>query len=179
MKIRIVVDDKIVSIDRTVIEMPELDWSKFDGDPSSPWDDIAAVQFDTERGQGHIEYRDVMTAQATRDNMRPPDWKINQAQFEAMFGWVISLHAARKAEMEAERAKAEEEAAKVRQDAEAAFLAQQQADLERQGEAVVAPAAGSEDLRAEMDELRAKNADLAAKVNAMLQAAKDVGGEVA
>lgn len=168
MKITIVVDDQRVIVDRVGLHMPDLDWSKFDGDPSSPLDDIAAVQFDTGHGQGHIEYREIITAQASRPNMRPPDWMINQAQFEAMFGWVLPLHAARKAEAEAGRAKAEADAEKARQVAiENPLPVNQSAPVDiSQFEAALA-------------EKDAKLADLEAKVNAMLQAAKDVGGEAA
>jgi hypothetical protein len=173
MKTRIVVTDKLVSVDQCVIHMPELDWSAFDGDPNTPWDDIAAVQCDSDRGHARIEYREIATDQAARHNMQPPDWNINLTQFEEMFGWVIPLHAARKAEIEAERAAQEEAAEQVRQEAEAAALAQQKIDLERQqadadrinrGEAAPAPVVDTSQLEAAV---AAKDAEIAA-LNAKL-----------
>jgi hypothetical protein len=182
MKIRIVVDDKLVSVDRCVMPMPELDWTAFDGDPSTPWDDIAAVQHDSDRGQGHVEYREIVTDQATRHNMRPPDWNINQSQFDELFGWVLPLHAARKAEMEAERKAHEAAAEKARAEAEAAALAQQQADADQinRGEASPAPAIDTSQLKAAVAEkdaeiaaLNAKLAAVEAKVDAIVQGVDD------
>ena len=173
MKIRIVVDDQLVSVDGSVLKMLELDWGKFDGDPSSPWDDIAAVQFDSAQGQGHVEYREVTTSQATRHNMRPPDWMIRQSEFDEMFGWVLPLHAARKAEMEAERARVEAEN-------EAAHKAALENPLPKRAATSSFDISHIEAAVAEKDaviaEMQAKLAALEGKVGVFEDAVKEVSG---
>lgn len=178
MKIRIVVDDQLVSVDGSVLKMPELDWGKFDGDPSSPWDDIAAVQFDSAKGQGHVEYREVTTSQATRHNMRPPDWNIRQSEFDEMFGWVLPIHTARKAEMEAERARIEVEEEAARKEAEAAAQAAVKARIDAHNAALLKgePAESSDAKDAVIAQMQAKLAALEGKVGVFEDAVKEVSG---
>lgn len=114
MQITIVTDDKIVLCDGVPVALPNLEWAKFAGDPATPYDDIAAVQFNTDAGQGHIEYKTVVTKQAHRPNMRPPDCTILAADFERDFAWVVPFYNARKAEIDAETAAAEKAAQEAR-----------------------------------------------------------------
>ena len=89
MKITILVDDKAVYVDGRAMRITDLDWSKFFGDPSSKEDDIHAVQFNTERGQGHVEYKNYPTKQLGRPDVPTPDWCIDTAIFEREFAWVL------------------------------------------------------------------------------------------
>lgn len=104
MQITIVVDDKIVLVNRKPLVL-DLDWSVFDMDPSNPDDDVAAVQFDTDAGQGHVEFKTRQTKQVNRPNNRPPDWHINAADFEKYFSFVLPVY-----EATAKKVKAEQEA---------------------------------------------------------------------
>lgn len=101
MIVRIIVDDKIVSLNNRPLKLDNLDWSVFDGDPTTPFDDIHAVHFDDVRGQGHVEYKMVMTKQASRPNIQPPDCPINATDFEA-FAFVIPAYEAKKRQLQAE-----------------------------------------------------------------------------
>lgn len=107
MQITIVVDDRIVIVDGIAAHLPDLDWGhrSFVGDPGTLLDDVSAVQYDTVTGQGTVEYRTLVTRQATRPNVRPPDWYITPADFESNFAWVMPAY--REA---AARQKAEDEA---------------------------------------------------------------------
>jgi len=109
MQITIVVEDRLVLIDRKPLELPELDWSVFDMDPADPNDDVSAVQFDTVAGQGHVEFKTRVTKQSTRPNVRPPDWMINAAEFEKHFGFVIPAYEAKAKKIKAEQAAREAE----------------------------------------------------------------------
>lgn len=111
MQITIVVDDKLVLVDRKPLELPELDWSVFDMDPNDPNDDVSAVQFDTDAGQGHVEFKTRLTKQVTRPNVRPPDWRITAAEFEKHFGFVIPAYEAKAKTVKAEQAAREAEMA--------------------------------------------------------------------
>ena len=87
----IVVDDKIVLVGGVACHLPDLDISSF-RNIGAQHDDIRAVQFDTASGQGHVEYCEVITNEATRPNIKPGNWLIDQATFERKFGWVLPLH---------------------------------------------------------------------------------------
>ena len=52
MQITIVVEDKTVIYEGVAVALPDVDWSVFDGDPSTKWDDVAAVQFDPSKANG-------------------------------------------------------------------------------------------------------------------------------
>jgi hypothetical protein len=147
-QITIIVDDKTVYVDGKGLSIPDLDWGLFNGDPASPWDDIHAVQYDTARKQGYVEYKTVPTAQLGRPDIKPPDWAIDDADFEANFAWVLPVYDAKKlvadAEVEARRIQANEAPAAV--------------------EAVPVDAA----TRDELDELKAQNAALETKLNTLL-----------
>lgn len=104
MQITIVVDDKLVLVNRKPLELPELDWSVFDMDPANPDDDVAAVQFDADTGMGHVEFKTRLTKQLNRPNVRPPDWMINAAEFEKHFGFVIPAYEAKAKKIKAEQA---------------------------------------------------------------------------
>lgn len=107
MQITIVVDDQLVLIDRKPIQLPDLDWSVFDMDPANPDDDVQAVQFDTNTGTGHVEFKTRITKQANRPNNRPPDWLIGQAEFDEHFAFVIPAYEAKRDQLEAEQAEKE------------------------------------------------------------------------
>ena len=173
MQITIIVPDKTVYCDGLAIEMPDLDWSTFDGDPATPWDDIHAVQFNATAGQGHVEYKEILTHQAARPNIKPPSWGISMLDFEANFAWVLPAFAARKAQIEAENAarEAAERAAAEAQAAAPAFSAEP-------GE-WSAPSASSEDLEALKAEIAALK-ESAARNTSSLQNLKTVmeGGGV-
>ena len=111
MQITIVVDDKLVLIDRKPMELPELDWSVFDMDPSNPDDDVSAVQFNTDSGTGHVEFKTRQTKQVNRPNNRPPDWHISAADFEKYFGFVVPAYEAKAKKVKAEIAAYEAERA--------------------------------------------------------------------
>ena len=114
MQITIVVDDKLVMIDRKPLQL-DIDWSVFDMDPSNPDDDIAAVQFDTEAGVGHVEFKTRQTKQVNRPNNRPPDWHISAADFEKHFAFVLPAYEAKLKTVQAEEVarEAEREAQRV------------------------------------------------------------------
>ena len=173
MQITIIVPDKTVYCDGLSIEMPELDWAKFGGDPATPWDDIHAVQFNATAGQGHVEYKVILTGQAARPNIKPPAWNISMLDFEANFAWVLPPFAARKAQIEAENA-ALEAAQKLAAEARAAAPAV----WAEQGE-WSAPKASSEDLEALKAEIAALK-ESAARNTSSLQNLKTVmeGGGV-
>lgn len=106
-QITIIVEDKTVVVDGVAALLPDLDVSKFTGDPTSPWDDIHAVQFNTKTGQGWVEYCVVATGQISRPDMKPPDWGIGKKDFDAMFGWVMPLYEAQITALKAEQEAAE------------------------------------------------------------------------
>jgi len=109
MQITIVVDDRTVLVDRKPLELPELDWSVFDLDPNDPNDDVSAVQFDTNSGQGHVEFKTRLTKQSNRPNVRPPDWHISSAEFEKHFAFVLPAYEAKMQKVKAEMAAREAE----------------------------------------------------------------------
>ena len=115
MQITIVVDDKLVMIDRKPVHLPDLDWAVFDMDPANPDDDVAAVQFDTEAGVGHVEFKTRQTKQVNRPNNRPPDWHISAADFEKHFAFVLPAYEAKLKTVQAEEVarEAEREAQRV------------------------------------------------------------------
>jgi hypothetical protein len=110
MQITIITEDKTVYVDGFAVQLPDLDWSKFNGDPSTPWDDIRAVQFNSERNQGHVEYKTLATSQVTRPDIAPPNWLITSQDFSEKFAWVLPAYEAGKAQAEAQRAAREAEA---------------------------------------------------------------------
>ena len=108
MQITIVVEDKTVICDGVAVPLPDVDWSVFDGDPSTKWDDIAAVQYNTDSKQGHVEYRTIVTGNAMRPNIRPGDMPIDEAHFTAAFGWILEPYGiARDEQVRREREAAE------------------------------------------------------------------------
>lgn len=108
MQITIVVEDKTVICDGVAVPLPDVDWSVFDGDPSTKWDDVAAVQYNTDSKQGHVEYRTIVTGNAMRPNIRPGDMPIDEAYFSAAFGWILEPYAiARDEQVRREREAAE------------------------------------------------------------------------
>lgn len=180
MKIRITTKEKRVSVDNFVIDMPELDWNHecFMGAPNKKWDDVEAVQFDDSPGGArHIELITVVTDDEDQANFRAADKPLNREKFDRLFGWVLPLHAARKAEMEAERARVEAENEAARQAAidNPTPVMSDSAPIVDISHLEAALA----DKDSELAGMRAKQDVLEAKVNAMLQAAKDVGGEAA
>jgi hypothetical protein len=92
MKITIIVPDKTVLVDGRPAILASLDWTPFAGNPSTPWDDIHAVQFDTNEGAGHVEYALVQTSPPVRPNIKPGNWLISQADFDARFAWVLPAY---------------------------------------------------------------------------------------
>ena len=126
MRIKIVIEDKLVLLDQVPVRLPDLDWALFDGDPSSPWDDIHAVEYDSERGMGTVEYKTVRTQQLTRHDIKPPDWYISKVDFDNYFAWVLPYYEEaltkikqEHAEEEANKKAQEEQAEKLRAEAEA------------------------------------------------------------
>ena len=109
MQITIVVDDRLVLVDRKPLELPELDWCVFDMDPANPDDDVSAVQFNTDSGTGHVEFKTRQTKQSTRPNIRPPDWHIGAAEFEKHFAFVLPVYEAKMQKVKAEQAAREAE----------------------------------------------------------------------
>lgn len=164
MQITIIVDDRIVQIDQVPLRL-DLDWSVFDGDPESPWDNIHAVIFDTERGQGHVAYKPVRTSQTARPDMVPPDWYITQADFDEHFSFVVPRWqvAKLKADANAEAAEAAEaraaEEASLRQKSDGGPVAD------------TATAAEVEALKAELEALKAQLTNTDTKLNDTLKAA--------
>lgn len=112
MQITIVVDDRLVLVDRKPLEL-DLDWSVFDLDPHDPNDDVSAVQFDTDVGQGHVEFKTRFTKQSNRPNVRPPDWHIGAAEFEKHFSFVLPVYEAKMKKVKAEQAAREAERANL------------------------------------------------------------------
>ena len=109
MQIAIVVDDKLVLVNSKPLELSELDWSVFDMDPNDPNDDVAAVQFDTDTGMGHVEFKTRLTKQLNRPNNRPPDWFISAADFEKHFAFVLPAYEAKLKTVQAEETAREAE----------------------------------------------------------------------
>lgn len=114
MRIAIVVPDKLVAVDSAPLTLPDLDWSVFSGGPT-PYDDIHAVHFDTQTGQGHVEYAVVVTKEPTRPNIKPGDWPITITDFESRFSWVLAAYADRTAAIKQEMLEAEAAAARAAQ----------------------------------------------------------------
>ena len=153
MQITIVVEDRIVICDDVAVSLPDADWSVFDGDPDSKWDDVAAVQFNTETGKGHVEYRTITTSSPMRPNIRPGDMPIDAAYFEATFAWILQPYAiAREAQEKREREVAE----KAKQAAVEASQAAVSAYRASKGGVPVeaAPLEDVDALKAEMETLR-------------------------
>ena len=184
MRITIVVDDKLVLCDSFPVNLPGVDWSKFAGDPGSPFDDIHAVQFNSERGQGHIEYKEVETRQAARANIKPPDMRIGQAEFDAEFAWILAAYNAERDRLaaNAEQARAAAEKASIEAEAQAAEarrLAIEKASLPQSpDDAPSTPSASAvdvEQLKAALAEQTRMNAETKAKLDALVS---DVAGAV-
>ena len=131
MQITIVVEDKTVICDGFAVPLPALDWAKFDGDPSTPWDDIQAVQYNTDEKQGHVEYRTIVTKPAVRPNIRPGDRHITEAEFIAEFSFVLAPYEAEKARLVAAAEAARAEAERQAQAAYARAEADRKAAIER------------------------------------------------
>lgn len=89
--ITIVVSDHVVLVDSKPVWLHHVDWTQecFTGDAGTVLDDVAAVNFDTVTGQGWVEYKTLTTKQTTRPNVRPPDWRISQVEFDALFAWLL------------------------------------------------------------------------------------------
>ena len=185
MQISIIVPDRTVYVDGFAVELPALDWAKFDGEKNNPWDDISAVQFDTERKSGHVEYKTVATKQTARADMTPPNWLIGEADFANNFAWVLPIYqaererveAAEAARKEAEAKAAEAAAAKAEADRRAAI---DRASLPRDETEPVEPVASKDELEAlqkKLAALQASNELLAQRVAANEDAAiKTLGG---
>lgn len=142
MKLTINVADRVVGVDGEFLHLPALDWSRFGGTVEDPWDDIEAVQYDTELGQGHVEYRAIVTRQPGRPNLKAPDWHIGPDDFTTHFGWVIEAWTARRAEVEEmERMRAAQEPPPPPAESQElielrARVAEMEATLERLGHSV-------------------------------------------
>lgn len=178
MKISIVVDDQIVIVDGVSVKVSSIDWAFFDGDPSTKWDDIAAVQFDTDAGQGHVEYRTIVTGHPLRPNIRPGDWLITATDFDEKFSFVLGPY---KAALEAHRAE-EEEAARKAKEASAArtkesIEAYRAAKLVKalNAEGVEVPAAAADDVEALKTKLEAIERTVSAHNQAFQQLDKIAG----
>lgn len=158
-KITIIVSDKTVVVDGNGVVMPDLDWShpSFTGEPDDLFDDVAAVQFSFELGQGHLEYKWMPTKQAGRPNVRPPNYRIGQAEFEAMFGWVLPEY--QKAFADAEQKRAEFQAA---------------VDAERAAAKEAAAAAQDSGTAQEIEALKAQNKELSDKLAGLDDALKAI-----
>ncbi len=170
MQITIVVDDKTVICDGFGVELPGVDWTRFDGDPASKWDDVQAVQFNTDDKQGHVEYRTVVTVPPVRPNFRPGDWHITAEDFEREFAWILPLYVAERERLMAEQTRAEAAAEHQRlAAAEQAETARREA-IRRASDPGTTPAPPMED----MDELKAKLAALEATVAAQQKAFADL-----
>ena len=173
MQITIVVDDKTVYCGGVAVQIDGLDWAKFNGDPASPWDDIAAVQFNTASSQGHVEYREIETRQAMRPNIKPPDMRIGADEFNEDFAWVLPYYqdavAIQKAE--ADR-RAEQEAVQS-----AAFAAQPQQTASVSSVDIDALRAQLAAQKAENERLAALSESTAAKLDAIFaEVGKEAGG---
>lgn len=108
-QIAVIVDDKMIIVDGVAIHCPRLDMTRL-RDLGAAYDDVHAVQFDTKRGQGHIEYCDVVTDEAARPNIKPGNWQIDATTFENKFGWILPLYQKQAA---ADAAKAQADALNV------------------------------------------------------------------
>ena len=75
MQITIVVPDKTVIVGGVACNLPNLDVAAFQG--AAAYDQIHAVQYNTESGQGHIEYCTVTTTETARPNLKPDNWAID------------------------------------------------------------------------------------------------------
>lgn len=104
MHIIIVVEDRLISVDGKVLQVPNVDWAAFNMDPKDPNDDVVAVHFNTDTGHGHAEFKTLVTKQATRPNSRPPDWQLTKADFEKHFAFVLPAYESRLREVQAEEA---------------------------------------------------------------------------
>lgn len=111
MKITVMVPDKTVVVSGVGHELPDLDWSVFDGDPSTPWDDIRCICINGD--SGYVEYRQIVTQPAHRPNIIPPNLAITEAEFIAKYGFVIEAWQAADAKAKAEEAEAARQRAEL------------------------------------------------------------------
>lgn len=186
MQISIIVPDRTVYVDGFAVELPALDWAKFDGEKNNPWDDISAVQFDTERKSGHVEYKTVPTKQASRPDITPPNWPIGEEDFSREFAWVLPIYQEERARVEAAEAARKEAEAKAAEAAKLKAEADRRAAIDRaslphdETAEPVEPAASKEELEAlqkQLAALQASNELLAQRVAANEEAAiKTLGG---
>ncbi len=158
MQITIVVEDKTVICDGVAVPLPDVDWSVFDGDPSTKWDDVAAVQYNTDSKQGHVEYRTIVTSNAMRPNIRPGDMPIDEAYFNAAFGWILEPYT----QARDEQVRREREAAEAAKRASVKASADALETYRASKGGVVVEAAPLEDV----DALKAKLAELERQVSA-------------
>lgn len=170
MQITIVVEDKTVICDGFAVVMPDIDWAVFDGDPKTPWDDVAAVQYNTKSGQGHIEYRTIVTDGHTRPNIRPGDKPIDAAEWMRSYEWVIPAYVEAREKAKAAEKAAMEAALKATSQASdkalAEYRATKRAKVLRDGVEVEAAAADDvEALKAKLAELESKSEALEGKVS--------------
>jgi len=138
MKIAIIVPDQMVVIDGLGFKLPDIDWNVFLG-AEVAWDDIRAVQFDTDAGVGHVEYCEIVTNPPTRPNIIPANRVISAEEFAHEFGFVLPHW----------------EAAKVR------FEAEEQAAAEARAAARLAPSDDQPRPAADPDEIAALKAEIA------------------
>ena len=164
-QITIIVDDKTVIVGGRAVVLPDLDWSKFNG--ADVHDKIHAVQFDSERGAGHVEYCDVVTEPATRPNHKPHNWLIDAATFEKLFSWVLPSYAEQCAKEDAAQAYAETEVKErvVSISATPGEVENLMADMKAR---LAAAEAKSAEQHAENKRLAAISADTAAKLDAII-----------
>lgn len=148
MQITIVVGDKTVICDGVGVVLPAVDWSVFDGDPTTRWDDIAAVQFNTDSGQGHIEYRTIVTDHPARPNIRPGDMPISADDFQQRFAWILDPY-----KVEASKQRAAAEAVRAKSEA-----ARQQAEADRETSRRAEIDAATSDMREKLAALEAQTA---------------------
>ncbi|MBK8467841.1 MAG: hypothetical protein IPL32_18675 [Chloracidobacterium sp.] len=182
MQITIVVEDKTVICDGVAVPLPDVDWSVFDGDPSTKWDDVAAVQYNTDSKQGHVEYRTIVTSNAMRPNIRPGDMPIDEAHFNAAFGWILEPYT----QARDEQVRREREAAEAAKRASVKAEADRRAAIEKaslprdESEGPLEPVASKaelEDLQKQLAALSASNALLSQRIAANEEAAiKTLGG---
>lgn len=168
MKIKIIVADQIVLCDDAIVHLPNLDWGHvcFTGDPGTVLDDVWAVQFDTETGQGWIEYKMLQTRQAMRPNVKPPDCPITQKEFDDLFGWVMPEYAKGLA--------AQQE--RLAREAEASRIEAERAALESQASRTSADLAAAQDsgTAQEIEALKAQNKELSDKLAGLDDALKAI-----
>ena len=180
MKITIIVDDKNVIMDGVLVHLPNMDWGNkcFTGDPGTVLDDVAAVQFDDDAGQGHVEYKTLLTKQTFRPNVRPPDCPITAADFQENFGWVLNEWAAGYERKKAAEEAAEEERRRSIEAAEAASRADvAETKLGVAQEAGGATLAEMEALKAEIAEMRKIAAKHTAYISGQIEDAQKIVGE--